>query len=195
MPRGADYVPIFRRRREGKTNYHRRRTLVVSRRPFITVFVSDKNVSAQLHVPEKSGDRVVVQAHSRELMEHGWRASRKSLPAAYLVGYLLGLRALKAGVSSAVLYTGVRAFVPGSRIAAVVAGAREAGLDVPASEDALPDESRLRGDHVAEYAKALKDSGLYEGRFSGYVKSGFDPSDYPKLVEEVKAKLKGAIAS
>jgi large subunit ribosomal protein L18 len=195
MPRGADYIPIFRRRREGKTNYHSRRAIVAGRRPFLTVFVSNRNVSAQLHVPEKGGDVVAAQANSRELIEHGWRASRKSIPAAYLVGYLLGLRALKAGLSGVVLYAGVDGFIGGSRVAALVAGARDAGLDIAASDDAFPDESRLRGDHIAEYARSLRESGLYERRFSGYARSGFDPSDYPKLVEEVKARLKGATAS
>ncbi len=194
MPGEARYRPIFRRRREGKTDYHRRRALIMGRRPFVTVFVSNRNVTAQLHVPDKSGDRVIAQANSRELLRYGWRASRKSTPAAYLVGYLLGLRALKAGVSSAVLYMGVRRFVPGSRAAAVVAGAREAGLEIPASEEVLPDESRLKGEHVAEYAKLLKESGLYDSRFSGYARSGFDPSEYPRMVEEVKAKIRGAVA-
>jgi large subunit ribosomal protein L18 len=194
VPRGAEYTPIFRRRREGKTNYHRRKVVVASRRPFITVFVSNRNISAQLHAPNKAGDVVLAQANSRELLAYGWLASRKSTPAAYLVGYLLGLRAVKAGVSGAVLYTGVKPFVRGSRIAAVVAGARDAGLEVPASDDVLPDASRLRGEHVAEYARSLRDSGAYEQRFSGYARSGFDPSEYPKLVEEVKAKLREAVA-
>ncbi len=193
MPQEARYIPIFRRRREGKTNYHRRRKLIMGRRPFLTVFVSNRNVTAQVHVPDKAGDRVVAQANSRELLKYGWPASRKSVPAAYLVGYLLGLRALKAGITGAVLYTGVKGFTPGSRVAAVVAGAREAGLEVPAADEALPDESRLKGEHVAEYAKALRESGLYESRFSGYLKSGFDPSEYPRVVEEVKARLKEAV--
>ncbi|MGC9191213.1 MAG: 50S ribosomal protein L18 [Conexivisphaera sp.] len=189
-------MPIYRRRREGKTNYHRRRVVVASRKPFITVFVSNRNVSAQLHVARKSGDEVIAQANSRELIGHGWSASRKSTPAAYLVGYLLGLRALKAGVSEAVLYTGVRSFVPGSRVAAVVAGARDAGLNVAASEEVLPDQSRLRGEHIAEYARSLRESDpdLYARRFSGYARAGFDPSDYPRLVEDVKAKLREAVA-
>jgi hypothetical protein len=58
----------------------------------------------------------------------------------------------------------------------------------------LPDASRLRGEHVAEYARSLRDSGAYEQRFSGYARSGFDPSEYPRLVEEVKAKLREAVA-
>ena len=188
------HIPIFRRRREGKTNYHKRRKLVISRQPFLYVFVSNKNITAQITVPEKRGDRVIVSVHSRELLKYGWRASRKSTPAAYLVGYLIGKKALKAGVTKAVLYTGVKGFTPGSRVAAVAKGARDAGLNVPASEDVLPSEDRIKGLHIVEYAKLLKstNASLYEKRFSGYVSSGFDPEKYPEMVEEVKTKIEEA---
>lgn len=188
---------MFRRRREGKTSYHKRKKLVLSRQPFLCVYVSNKNITAQVVTPEKRGDRVLVSVHSRELLRYGWRASRKSTPAAYLVGYLIGKKALRAGVGKAVLYTGVRGFTPGSRVAAVVKGARDAGLEVPASEDALPSEERTKGLHVAEYAKTLKSEGpsLYEKRFSGYVSTGFDPEKYPEMIEEVKARIKEAFKS
>jgi large subunit ribosomal protein L18 len=84
------YIPIFRRRREGKTNYHKRKKLIVSRRPFLYVYVSDKNITAQVMVPEKRGDRVLASVHSRELLKYGWKGGRKSTPAAYLVGFLVG---------------------------------------------------------------------------------------------------------
>ena len=185
MPK-ARYLQAFRRRREGKTNYHRRRKLVASRRPFLYVYVADRNITAQISIPDKPGDRVLASVHSRELMRYGWRGSRKSTPAAYLVGFLLGKKAIGAHVKDAVLYTGMRGFIPGSRIAAVVKGARDAGLDVPASEGSLPDEGRTLGRHIAEYAEASRD------RFSSMISSGFDPVDYPRAVEDVRSRIEEA---
>ncbi len=177
------YIQVFRRRREGKTNYHRRRKLIASRRPFLYVYVADRNITAHISIPDKEGDRVLASVHSRELMRYGWKGSRKSTPAAYLVGFLLGKKAIDSCVNGAVLYTGMRGFIDGSRIAAVVKGAHDAGLIVPASEDSLPSEERTLGKHIAEYARNSKE------RFSGLISSGFDPVEYPRIVEEVRSRI------
>jgi len=44
-----------------------------------------------------TGDTVVASAHSRYLLEKGWKGSRKSVPAAYLTGYLAGKKAIGKG--------------------------------------------------------------------------------------------------
>jgi len=78
------YSRILRRLREKKTNYRRRKALLMSRRDFVTVHISNENTSVQIHKPELTGDKVVASAHSRTLMGKGWKGSRKNIPAAYL---------------------------------------------------------------------------------------------------------------
>lgn len=165
----------------------------MAKKPFLTVHVSGKNIYAQILVAEPQGDRVLASAHSRELIGYGWKGSRKALPAAYLTGFLLGLKALKNGIREAILYTGVRRFVRGSRITAVVKGLLDAGMKVPVDHESLPPEERIRGEHISTYASILveKDRSLYKARFSSLIDRGLSPEDYPSHFEEVLQKLKG----
>ncbi len=118
----------------------------MGRRDFITVQISNENTLVQIHKPELSGDKVLSSAHSRTLLNKGWRGSRKSIPAAYLTGYLAGKKALACGVNSAVLYTGTRRYT--QRIAAALKGIIDAGLEVPADEKTFPSEDRISGKHL-----------------------------------------------
>ena len=140
------YSQILRRSREEKTNYRKRRHLLMGRRDFVTVQISNENTLVQIHKPELAGDKVLSSAHSRYLINKGWKGSRKSSPAAYLTGYLAGKKALSSGVKSAVLYTGTRRYT--QRIAAALKGVIDAGLDVPADSETFPDESRINGKHL-----------------------------------------------
>ncbi|HUH99734.1 MAG TPA: hypothetical protein VLY65_01700, partial [Nitrososphaerales archaeon] len=101
-----NYVPIYRRRRMGATDYHSRRKIITSTSPLLAVRVSSKNVSAQFIEPKAEGDKVVSSAHSRNLKKLGWKGSSKSVPACYLLGLLAGKRAKEAGVEKAHLYNG-----------------------------------------------------------------------------------------
>jgi len=140
------YSQILRRIREEKTNYGRRRNLLMGRRDFITVQISNENTLVQIHKPELSGDKVLSSAHSRYLLKKGWKGSRKSISAAYLTGYLAGKKALAQGVNNAVLYTGTRRYT--QRIAAALKGIIDAGLQVPADEETFPSDDRITGKHL-----------------------------------------------
>ena len=189
----SNYVPLLRRRRNGQTDYRARRRAISSQKPLLIVRVSNKNVSSQFVKPAAKGDLVESSAHSRELIKLGWHGSLKSTPACYLLGILAGKRAQEKGVSEAVLYTGVLPFIRGARVAAFVKGAIESGVQVPMGEEAFPSAERLRGKTIAEYATSLssEDSKSYAKRFSGLVKSGFDPKAYPAQVEKTKAAIMG----
>jgi len=49
-------IRILRRLREKKTNYRRRKALLMSRRDFVTVHISNENTLVQIHKPELTGD-------------------------------------------------------------------------------------------------------------------------------------------
>jgi large subunit ribosomal protein L18 len=93
-----------------------------------------------------TGDKVISSAHSRYLIEKGWKGSRKSVPAAYLTGYLAGKKAISKGAKDAILYTGTKRYT--QRMAAALKGIIDAGLKVPASEDTFPPEDRINGEHL-----------------------------------------------
>ena len=61
------------------------------------------------------GDETLVSAHSKQLQKMGWKGATANTAAAYLTGYLCGKRALKAGITEAVLDIGMRPAIRGSR--------------------------------------------------------------------------------
>ncbi|AKG92278.1 LSU ribosomal protein L18P [Geoglobus ahangari] len=185
MARGPRYRVPYRRRREGKTNYRKRLKLLLSRKPRLVVRVTNRRVIAQVVEYHPDGDRTLVYADSKELEKFGWKGDLNNTPAAYLTGLLVGKKAREAGIEEAILDIGLRTPSRGARVFAVLKGAVEAGLEVPHSEEILPDESRLRGEHIASYYEQNSE------RFSEYEKRGLKPSDLPDHVDEVKSKIMG----
>lgn len=185
------YIATLKRIRNGRTNYRKRAALLLSRRKFVTITVSDENVQAQIAYPMSKGDVTITSSHSRELTRFGWNGSLNSLPACYLTGLLLGKKSLLKKVDEAILYTGKNPFT--SRVAACLKGIIDSGMKVPASDSSFPPEERLVGNHIAEYARILQDENkdAYNSRFSKLIANNFDPTQYSSYVH----KVKDAIAS
>ena len=140
------YAKILRRIREQKTNYNRRKRILMGHRDFVTVLISTENTQVQVIHPELTGDKVISSAHSRFLIEKGWKGSRKNIPAAYLTGYFAGKKALKNGISSAIMYSGKRQYT--QRMAAALKGIIDAGLEIPADDETFPSDDRINGEHL-----------------------------------------------
>ncbi len=191
MAHSAKYRVPFRRRREGKTNYRLRLKLLLSRKPRLVARKSLNNMVAQLVVYDEKGDKVLVSAHSKELVKLGYKGHCGNIPAAYLTGLLLGKKALKEGYEEAVLDIGLNASTKGAAVLAILKGAVDAGMDIPHSEDILPEEERINGSHVKEYAELLKeeDEEKYKKQFSKYLEKGLNPEDLPEHFEEIKEKV------
>ena len=140
------YAKVLRRIRDSKTNYNKRKNMLVGHRDFVTVQISNENTYVQIHQPDLTGDKVISSAHSRFLIKKGWKGSRKNIPAAYLTGYFAGKKALEKRTSSAILYSGTRQYT--QRMAAALKGAIDAGLKIPADEKTFPPNDRINGDHL-----------------------------------------------
>ena len=189
MAKNASYIVQFRRRREQKTDYQARRVLVTSEHPRFTVRASNSGIIAQIIKAELIGDVVITQAASNELSKYGWKASGKNIPSGYLLGFLSGKKALKAGVDIAYLDFGLRRPTKGNKIFAVVKGAIDAGLNVPCDSDIIPPPERLNGGDIAKYAKEIADPAIYERSFSAYLRNGIRPESLPEHFEEIKKKI------
>lgn len=149
MSRGPRYRVPFRRRREGVTDYRHRLKLLLSDRPRAVVRLSNARVRVSLTVFDPIGDRVVASADSSELADIGFpTTSLRSTPAAYLTGYLAGLRARDGQVGEAILDCGLKHPSPGGRIVSALQGLLDAGLTVPHGEGTLPSADRLSGRHL-----------------------------------------------
>ena len=118
----------------------------MGKRDFITVNITNENTQVQILKPGMTGDKVIASAHSRSLLDKGWKGSRKSIPAAYLTGYLAGKKALGQGAKDAILYTGTRRYT--QRVAAALKGVVDAGVEVPADAETFPADERINGEHL-----------------------------------------------
>ncbi len=191
MATGPSYRVAFRRRREGKTNYRRRRALVLSGLPRFVVRCTLRRVIAQVIRAEIVGDKVLVSADSSELAKmYGWLSSCSNLPAAYLTGLLCGFKALASGVKEAVLDIGLQSPTKGSRVFAALKGVLDAGVLVPHDEGVLPSEERVQGQHVVAYAKQLASNPeMYQIRFSEQLSRGLPPEELSEHFVSVREKI------
>lgn len=187
MAQGPTYRVKFRRRREGRTNYYRRRRLLLSRKPRLIVRKTNTKIIVQLISAKVVGDITHASAISSELGVHGWDAGKNNLPAAYLTGLLAGLRAKSRGITEAVLDIGLNPPTKGSKIYAAVKGVLDAGVEVPHNPEVLPDDERLIGNHIVG---AFDHFDGQEGMmFSSLGKKKTTITGIPKKVDTVKKAL------
>lgn len=188
---GPSYRVAYRRRREGKTDYQMRRALVLSGIPRLVVRGSLRNTTAQLVKPELTGDRVMTSASSSELAKKfGWQGSTGNLSAAYLTGLACGLRAVGQGINEVVLDIGLNYPSKGARIFAVLKGAVDGGLAINFDKGKLPDQKRINGQHIAEYAKRLAATPeAYHKQYSGVLAKGLKPEEIADHFTQVKQKI------
>lgn len=176
----------FKRRLETKTDYRKRLGLLTSKEHRLVVRKSSKHVTAQIIDFNKKGDQTLVNVTSQELNKFGWLGPTNNLVSAYFVGLLVGKKALKNNIKSAILDTGLVEKSKGSKIFAVLKGALDAGLTIPHSAEILPSEDRIKGKHITDYAQKLKKEDLkkYKRQFSKY-----DPEKLSEVYEKVKSKI------
>ena len=147
------YTVRHRRKREGKTDYRKRLGLLKSSTPRLVVRKSLKNMVAQMVEYKPEGDVIVASAHSKELTKGGWKHGRNNIPSCYLIGRVLGHKGKKKGMSNAILDLGLQASTKGSRLYAVVKGVIDSGVTIPCDNAVLPEEKRIKGEHISTYKK------------------------------------------
>jgi large subunit ribosomal protein L18 len=184
------YTVAYRRKRKGLTDYKTRRKLLSGDGARLIIRRSLKNLWLQIVEYTPTGDKVLISAHSHELRKLGWKGALNNLPAAYLCGLLLGKKAKAKKVAKAVLDIGPNISIKGSVWYAAVKGVVDAGVQVPHAKEILPSEQRIKGEHIAAYAKQLKaQPEKYQRTFNQYLKAGLQPEQLPAHLEEIKKKV------
>jgi len=145
----------LRRKREGKTNYRKRLSLLKSGKLRLVVRTSLKHVLVQVVKYEDDGDRILVSANSSELRKYGWDNYLRNLPASYLTGLVCGIKAKKQGLNHFVLDVGLKRLFKGNVIYTAMKGVLDSGVEVAHGEEIFPSEERLKGQHISE--KVVKD--------------------------------------
>jgi large subunit ribosomal protein L18 len=176
----------FKRRAEKKTDYRQRLGMIKSKEHRLVVRRSINSITAQIIDFNENGDQTLAYVKSQELRKFGWSGPTNNLVGAYFVGLLVGKKALKKNIKSAILDIGLVRKTKGSRIFAVLKGALDAGLTIPHSDEILPSDDRIKGKHIIDYAQKLKKEDLkeYKKQFST-----FDPEKLSEVYDNVKSKI------
>ncbi len=166
----------YKRKLLGRTDYRKRLSLVQSRLPRLVVRKSLKNTIAQVVEYHDNGDKILLSASTKELeKKFSLKSSKKNIPAAYLLGLLVGKKALAKGIKKVILDTGLYRNVKGSRLYAVLKGSLDAGLDIPHNKEVLPSQDRLEGKHITNHYQKLNKQ--------------YKVPDLGKHINEIKAKI------
>jgi len=190
MKESPTYSVRYRRKRVGKTDYKTRMKLLKGGQKRLVVRRSLKNIWLQIVEFHPTGDKVLVTAHSHEIRKLGWKGALNNLPAAYLCGLLLGKKAKAKKITAAMLDIGLSVSVKGAVLYAALKGVVDAGINVPHAKEVLPDEKRIRGEHIAAWAKKMKEQPeKYNKMFTRYIKAGLSPENLPAHLEEIKKKV------
>ena len=180
----------FRRRHEQRTDYKKRLRLLLSGKTRLVVRKTLKNYLVQFVDYESKGDKILVAANSIELKKFGWKLSTGNTSAAYLTGFLCGMKA-KDKVKEAILDIGLRTSTKGGSIYAVLKGAVDAGVAIPHDASMLPSVDRIAGKHIMSYTEALKksDQAEFKKRFSSFEKTGLKPEELQTHFEQAKKAI------
>jgi large subunit ribosomal protein L18 len=140
-----------RRRREAKTDYKARLIMLKSAAPRIVFRKTNKYLIGQYVKGSEAQDKVIVGVNSKELVQFGWpeAESIKSIPAAYLLGFLLGRRVVeREGKVKAILDLGLQRNTKKSRIFSFLNGVSDSGLNISFSKELAPEQPRLEGKNI-----------------------------------------------
>ncbi len=141
-----------RRRRENKTNYLKRIKLLKSDKPRVVLRRSNKYFIAQYVKSKEAKDKIVFGISTKALKKYGWpkdtKDGIKSTPATYLFGILVGKRIQKEKLETPIIDLGLYRVLPKSKMHAFIKGIVDSGLEIKHKKEDLPDEKRIKGEHL-----------------------------------------------
>ena len=153
---------LKRRRREGRTDYMKRFKLLKSESPRIVFRKTNRYVVAQYITSKEAQDKIEIGITSKKLKEFGWPdefdGSLKSIPASYLMGFLLGKEISKKKLKTPIVYFGMTRVISKNRAFAFLKGIVDAGIKIKCDEEQFPEEERISGKYMREdFSKTFKE--------------------------------------
>jgi large subunit ribosomal protein L18 len=97
---------------------------------------------------------VIFGINSKELLNYGWpeefSGSLKSIPAAYLTGYLMGKKIQEKKLPEPIIDFGMNRVLYKTKIFGFLKGLIDSGIKVSCKEEAFPEEERISGKNLKE---------------------------------------------
>lgn len=139
------------RRLQGKTDYKKRLKLLRGEKPRIVIRKTNRYVTIQYIISEEARDKVLLAVSSKILTKYGWKEkdknSLKSIPAAYLTGYLFGIKMKDRELDEkAIVDLGMYRPIINSRIFSAVKGVVDSGVKI--TFNGKINEERINGSHI-----------------------------------------------
>ncbi|HIH22142.1 TPA: 50S ribosomal protein L18 [Candidatus Micrarchaeota archaeon] len=135
--KGPTYSILFRRRREGKTNYAKRLALVKSGKTRLVVRRSNSGIIVQFVAFESNGDKTLVAVGPIQLKKLAGWSSKRNVYTAYLAGLYAGKEAKKKNITDFVVDFGLALPSKGGILLSALKGVVDAGLSTQIGEGVL----------------------------------------------------------
>jgi large subunit ribosomal protein L18 len=143
---------LFNRRREGKTDYAKRIKLLRSGNPRIIFRRTNRYIIAQYIITKEAKDKIEIGITSKNLEKFGWPkeflGSLRSIPAAYLTGYLIGKQIVKEKKETPIFDMGMTSPIHKTRPYAFLKGLIDSGLKLAHDSKIFPEEDRIKGKNM-----------------------------------------------
>lgn len=143
-----------KRRIENKTDYNKRMKLLKSSKARIVFRKTNKYIIAQYISSQEAQDKIEIGLDSRELLSVGWpkefAGSLKSITAAYLTGYLIAKKIIKAKKETPIVDLGMIRIIHKTKMFAFIKGMIDAGLKIKCEKEHFPEEDRIKGKNLKE---------------------------------------------
>ena len=144
-------MSYLKRKRLGLTDYKKRLRLISSNKPRLVVRRTLKHLTAQIVQYNPNGDLVITSANTKELSKYGWKRDTNNIPSSYLLGILIGKKAHKKNIKDPILDLGLQRPAKKGVLYALLKGAIDAGLNIPSSKEAFPEEQKIKGEHIKNF--------------------------------------------
>lgn len=143
---------LKRRRKENKTDYLKRLKLLKSRMPRIVFRKTNKYIIAQYVSSSHAKDKVEMGLSSKQLTKYGWpkefQGSLKSIPASYLIGFLIGKKIIKEKKETPIIDFGMLRVLHKTKIFAFLKGLIDAEVKIKYKKDVFPDDEKITGKNL-----------------------------------------------
>jgi len=145
----AGIKTVKKRRHECKTNYSKRLKLLKGNRPRLVFRKTNQYLIGQYVVSVAAQDKVEIGITSKYLLKNGWpeefSGSLKSIPAAYLTGYLLGNKIISNKKETPIVDFGMTRTDHKTKVFAFLKGLIDSGVETDCPEEAFPEKERIEG--------------------------------------------------
>lgn len=142
---------LKRRRKEAKTDYKKRIALLKSGLPRILFRKTNRYIIAQYVKSDEAQDIIKTGITSKALLKYGWpkefEGSLKSIPAAYLTGFLLGKK-IFGKEKDFIIDLGVARKTHKNRFFSFLKGLKDSGIAIKCEEKFFPEEEKIKGKYL-----------------------------------------------